>query len=243
MIAVEATRSASQRVSERAGWLCWAHGYALRFGLYCAVLSYESMNRIRYPMKLFRVLPVVAVLALAGCDRAHAPKRPDAVPVSAVWAGGVDGGVFIDCAPSLKGEPNPCTVYNDGTGDVEMSGKFTLKGQTRGAASDELRYAFADGESVGLQGGSELIPLPAQRPASVPKSALLAENGVYLDCDARSESKVHRCSLFLSANGEKFFSGSYVCDESLPPCEPPDPKIADRSEIYLKNAGVLELAP
>ncbi len=176
---------------------------------------------------------------LFGCKQA--PKRPEGVPASAVWSGGADGGAFFDCAPSRSGEPNPCTVYNDGTGDIYMSGRFVIQGQKRGATADELEYGGADGNRIYLKRSLTLAPLPPQRPASVPKTAMLAENGVYADCNVNG-SNVYQCSLFLAANGEKFFNGRYRCDESLSvPCADLAPKIADRSDINLRNAGALKL--
>jgi hypothetical protein len=105
-----------------------------------------------------------------------------------------------------------------------------------------LKYTGGDGTNIYLEDNLALKALPAQRPASVPDKAVLAENGVYVDCHP-SGSKLYPCSLFLAANGEKFFSGSYRCDESLSvPCKDLAPKGADRSEISLQNAGALVLA-
>lgn len=104
-----------------------------------------------------------------------------------------------------------------------------------------MRYSDADGERIFLQNSLVLNPVPAQRPGSVPETAKLAENGVYADCHLTS-SKLYHCSMFLAARGEKYFSGSYRCDESLAaPCNDVAPKIADRSEINLQNAGALVL--
>ncbi len=171
----------------------------------------------------------------------HAPVRPSVVPASAVWAGGADGGVFIDCSPSRRGEPNPCTVYNDGNGDVYMSGKYVLKGQERGATAEELKFEAADGSRIYLEHGLTLSPLPPSRPTSIPKAALLAENGVYVDCK-KAGPGLYRCSLYLAATGIQFFRGTYRCDKSLGvPCTKPVPRYADRSEISLENAGLLKL--
>jgi hypothetical protein len=74
-----------------------------------------------------------------------------------VWAGGVDGGAFIDCRVRTD-SLNNCTVYNDSTGDVWMQGTFKLRGMNRGANADELQYSFADGKGIGLRNGAYLIP-------------------------------------------------------------------------------------
>ena len=192
--------------------------------------------------KLTSKLILVAILlcgGLTGCNSDEPKVRPSAVPASAVWAGGADGGAYIDCTPSQKGEPNACTVYNDGTGDVWMSGGFVLLSQ-RGASAAQLRYSGADGESILLQDNLVLSPTPTPRPASVPKSSVLAENGVYADCHAEG-SDLYQCSLFLAADGKKMASGTYRCNSSLAPCRGPiKPKIADRDTIDLQDGGALE---
>lgn len=191
--------------------------------------------------KSLLLVAIVTSTLLLGCKQV--PKRPEKVPASAVWAGGVDGGAFIYCIPSHSGEPNPCTVYNDGTGNVYRSGKFVVQGQTRGAKTDELKYDGApDGTRIFLKHNVTLVPLPPERPASVPKAALLAENGVYADCHA-SSSNLYQCSLYLAANGDKLFSGSYRCEESGPssPCTQLVPGDADRDEIGLENGSALKL--
>jgi hypothetical protein len=105
----------------------------------------------------FHVIFASAFLFL-GCS--NSPKRPLNVPVSAVWAGGADGGVFIDCAPSQKGEPNTCTVYQE-RGTVYMNGKFILQNQNRGAKAEELKFDSADGKRIYLEHNLVLIPVQA----------------------------------------------------------------------------------
>jgi hypothetical protein len=186
------------------------------------------------------LLAAFSVLLL-GCNKTNAPTRPNGVPASAVWAGGVDGGAFIDCSPSRNGEPNPCTVYNDSVGDVDISGRFVVKGQRRGVTAEQLKYAGApSGTRIDLQNQVTLVLLPQERPESVPKTALLGENGVYADCHS-SDNNLQKCSLYLAANGANSFSGSYRC-KSLPdaPCTGTI-KYADRAEIVLQNAGDMKI--
>jgi len=112
-------------------------------------------------MTAFRVLLLFIIsisVLLFGC-RQHGPTRPAGVPVAAVWAGGADGGAFFNCAPSQNGGPNLCTVYSDSTGAIYMSGKFILQGQARGARSDELKYASADGKRIYLEHNLVLTPI------------------------------------------------------------------------------------
>jgi hypothetical protein len=84
--------------------------------------------------------------------------------VSAIWAGGVDGGAYFSCKPSQKGEPNFCTVYQDSAGDVYMKGSFVLESEARGARASELQYAFADGDYIYLAHDLILKPVPGQPP-------------------------------------------------------------------------------
>jgi hypothetical protein len=75
-----------------------------------------------------------------------------------VWAGGADGGAFIDCRVNTDGSDS-CAVYNDFTGQIWMRDAiYILKGQSRGATQDELVYLGADGERIFLANGGFLIP-------------------------------------------------------------------------------------
>jgi len=107
------------------------------------------------------LVTTIVIAGLMGCN-ASEPRRPANVPRSAVWAGGADGGAFILCAPSIANEANTCTVYNDSTGDVWMSGRYLLKGKQRGATASELEYQAADGRNIYL--GHNLILVPNSPP-------------------------------------------------------------------------------
>src|SRR5882724_5428005 len=54
------------------------------------------------------------------------PSKPSKVPVAAVWAGGPDGGAFIDCRPASEAHEYDCRIYNDHTGDLWDSGRYRL---------------------------------------------------------------------------------------------------------------------
>ena len=187
-------------------------------------------------------LSIVSILIVAGCQQhAAVPVKPANVPTSAVWAGGVDGGAFIDCTPSSTTAANACTVYDDSTGEVWMSGRFTLQGQNRGARMEELKFDGADGARIFLQNNMILYPQPPERPTSVPATAYLGENGVYVNCRSNGPD-VYQCEQYLASNGQGFFTGTYLCDKSLSvPCTNLTPKFADREGIYLRNAGALKL--
>jgi hypothetical protein len=83
--------------------------------------------------------------------RSYAPMhRPKSVPENAAWAGGPEGGAYIDCYYNKLTGFDECTTYNDWTGDAIVSGSFVLDGQSRGATPPELRYSWFDGERIGL---------------------------------------------------------------------------------------------
>jgi hypothetical protein len=113
--------------------------------------------RVHFVIVLFALFLGAAVIL--GCKRKEVP-RPPGLPSSAIWAGGEDGGSFIDCTPSRSGEPNECTVYDE-SGSVYMERRnYTIQGSKRGARLDELRYEYADGSNIGLKGGLTLTPVP-----------------------------------------------------------------------------------
>lgn len=58
-------------------------------------------------------------------DGSYIPPRPANVPVDATWAGGADGGMWIDCDEGDT-ERYQCVVYATVTGVVAESGEFGL---------------------------------------------------------------------------------------------------------------------
>ena len=102
---------------------------------------------------------LMCVAAIIGCSsRIEPPPRPSSVPQSAIWAGGADGGAFIDCRVNADGFDS-CAVYNDFTGQIWTPDKvYVLKGRNRGATQQELVYSGADGERIFLSNGDYLIP-------------------------------------------------------------------------------------
>jgi hypothetical protein len=193
---------------------------------------------------LFTAMVSVLLMIFAGtfgCSRIeNAPLRPAGVPKSAVWVGGSDGGVFIVCdSPESDVTANACTVFNDGTGDVLMSGRFVFKTKNSGVAVRDLRYSAYDGSKILLQNGSSLVPIAASRPGGVPDAASLAENGVWVDCRVATDS-TYRCSLFLASDGRRFAEGSYRIDNQGGPTPSTlSPKMATSEAIYLNGGAIL----
>ena len=104
----------------------------------------------------------------AACTTATTPDRPATVSSSAVWAGGLDGGAWIDCDPAAK-EPHleyDCEVYTD-SGDVWARGAYIIAERPDGSL--ELsggglfpprisRYNFFNGEHIVVTDSRVLVP-------------------------------------------------------------------------------------
>ncbi len=103
---------------------------------------------------------VFLVGLLAACNPTpKPPERPSGVPPAAVWAGGVDGGHWVDCKVEADKPGNPCTVYHDTTAEVVASGLFVLRSSHKAASPDQLQYDFFDGRSIYLASGDVLDPV------------------------------------------------------------------------------------
>src|SRR5262245_46890239 len=123
--------------------------------------------RLASQMNLSRAASTVLLLIVTGCG-SSAPVRPGSVPETGVWAGGPDGGAWIDCRPVTK-EPYleyDCTTYLE-MGAVWRSGQFIIawrngelwdlpSGPTVPARID--RYMWFDGTVIMVAEDTVLIP-------------------------------------------------------------------------------------
>ena len=99
-------------------------------------------------------LLLVAFFGMTACGPVQPPERPASVPASAVWAGGLDGGSWIDCKPAA-GRRYDCAVYYEGTGEVWDEGVFEFaSGQRGGTPPDSLRYSHFNGVTILLSDGA-----------------------------------------------------------------------------------------
>jgi len=87
------------------------------------------------------------------------PPRPPSVPEKAVWAGGEDGGAWIDCSLDTEKNADFCTVYSDRSGEIRARTHFVLKGSGVGISEAELSYLGFDGLRIYLKEGRYLVPL------------------------------------------------------------------------------------
>lgn len=91
---------------------------------------------------------------MTACYRAYPPTRPSGVPAAAVWAGGLDGGGWVNCS-SDSAEYNVCTIWDE-EGRTLGPARYTLKDARRAASTAELKYTYVTGEAIGLVGGLKL---------------------------------------------------------------------------------------
>jgi hypothetical protein len=93
----------------------------------------------------------IAAVLLASWACSGVPPRPAGVPRAAVWAGGTDGGVWIDCRVSIADNVDVCDVYDDHSGKKRNSGMWRLRGLNRAATTQELQFEGYDGELILLR--------------------------------------------------------------------------------------------
>ena len=111
------------------------------------------------------------VAFLSGCTQVEAPPRPSNGPPSAVWAGGTDGGAWIDCSFAWK-EPHvayTCNTFTD-SGHPWASGAYVLAEIRRNGSEiayeplgafariDASDYISFSGTFINLTGDRVLLP-------------------------------------------------------------------------------------
>lgn len=120
-----------------------------------------------------RAASVIAVsLLTAACEpgEVSAPARPTKVPAAAVWAGGADGGAWIECSVQRSVQDHyRCRVYDDYEGSVWAEGEYVLR-LSRWNTSEKnallepanqpaaLRYSSFDGRLIHLADSLVLVP-------------------------------------------------------------------------------------
>lgn len=87
------------------------------------------------------------------------PERPESVPQSAAWIGGVDGGAWIECSLDNEKRANWCTAWSDQTGAVWARTYFVLRDSGEPVPESELRYSGFSGTYIELADGRVMEPL------------------------------------------------------------------------------------
>jgi hypothetical protein len=147
------------------------------------------------------------ISSVTGCSsNVTPPPKPSLVPASAVWAGGPDGGSFIECDVGAQHNVNRCLAYKEFTGDVTGGGFFQLSGSARAARLDELRFNGFDGDRIYLEKGM-LIPTQPIPPVTIPKNSVFT-SGLFISCPDAGSPKTD-CSIYRPDGGQ-YFKGEFV---------------------------------
>src|SRR5690242_1295105 len=88
----------------------------------------------------------------------YPPDRPKGIPESANWAGGWDGGSWVDCSTGATEEYNRCQIFDE-QGVLIFTSGYRLRNLNRAAERTELRYRYVDGTAILLRGGLVLDPV------------------------------------------------------------------------------------
>jgi hypothetical protein len=190
-------------------------------------------------MKVARIILYLLISAAVGCkSRVEAPPRPPRVPSTAMWAGGADGGSFIECDVDQKHNENRCLIYNDSTGDVEGGGFFQLLGLHRAALPNELRFRSFDGERIDLPGGQMLVAVQPLRAPGIPPTSIFA-TGPFVSC-GEPQSAITDCSIYRP-DGGLYFQGKFAFEGAQASYRDRNPKFFNLSSrtIFLVGGGML----
>lgn len=89
------------------------------------------------------------VLLVAFCGlKIELPVQNPQVPASVVWAGGVDGGSWIDCKMSEEEDLVSCSVYEDTTGELGARGLFAPVDPSAMEYVRKRKFTAYDGEKI-----------------------------------------------------------------------------------------------
>jgi hypothetical protein len=121
----------------------------------------------------YRAIAIGAIcfFAVACGEEVTAPKRPAIVPATAVWAGGSDGGAWLDCtAIEPTSKRYRCTTYEENAGEVWAQGEYVIRSAHWDQAAKRasyrpvdqapaaLQYTFFDGDIIHLAPPLVLVP-------------------------------------------------------------------------------------
>lgn len=100
-----------------------------------------------------------------------APARPNAVPSSAFWCGGADGGVFVKFSMTDNGKQYQGAVYTDHAGDLLFAGKFRMDPENPGPPPklSSLWCNGWDGTRLWLRSGGALLAIDADKQVFRPR--------------------------------------------------------------------------
>ncbi len=104
------------------------------------------------------LIATVLSFCLLACEpvTSYEPEsRPDKVPVSAIWIGGPDGGVYA----LVRSEKRKYSgiVYYENSGDIWYEGDFTYTGEQPFDVTEQSLYSAWDGDVLYLVNGEQLV--------------------------------------------------------------------------------------
>ena len=90
--------------------------------------------------------------------------RPKNVPATALWAGGPDGGVFIEVSNSSLDKDGYVNVvlYDDYTGDIIYKGFMKNESNLENSTLNGDVYEGWDGERLHISTGGWLVPIDSK---------------------------------------------------------------------------------
>lgn len=106
---------------------------------------------------LFTSILIFLLLACEPISTYEPESRPNGIPISALWVGGPDGGVYVTMQV-VDGDYSG-TIYFDSTGEVWYEGRFRYSGNTPFDASEASNYTAWDGDTLYLANGQQLDSL------------------------------------------------------------------------------------
>ena len=107
-------------------------------------------------MKAF--ISLLLIFFLSGCEIQFGEvEPPPSVPESALWVGGLDGGVYVDI--SKTNNIYTGTIYADVTGVIIFQGEFKYTGNNDFDVNDVNSYGGWDGDYLFLRNNEKLIAI------------------------------------------------------------------------------------
>lgn len=107
------------------------------------------------------------------------PDRPKGIPLSAQWAGSVDGGAWIECRIEPQLNMNYCVAYNYQSGEVSTEGYYRMSDTKDAAQRDELLLDGFDGARIYLANGRVLEPINDDQKFLATNSDIRCEGNAY----------------------------------------------------------------
>jgi hypothetical protein len=116
------------------------------------------MSRMNGRTLAFAVVLCLPLLACQQGSELEPPPRPRGVPAEALWAGGVDGGDFIQLSPAKAAGIYSAKIYNDHSGELDFRGALRLSKPSAAPidVNDPKTYSGWDGETLHLRDGRSL---------------------------------------------------------------------------------------